>query len=136
MNVETILNAAIGVLERRGRCLGHFQTADGKVCQLGALAVAAGYEADLWMGLRELAYDDLDACDRVLVDAARILARVEAPLLADCEMSIDRLVGLLGDSNDVATDAEVFGFLAKAAHVAGVECAALARDYQTTGDAA
>jgi hypothetical protein len=53
MNVETILNAAIGVLERRGRCTGHFEIAGGQVDPLGALAVAAGMEPDTWMGLRE-----------------------------------------------------------------------------------
>lgn len=118
MTPETILHAAIGVLERRGRCRNDFETADGKVCQLGALAVAAGQHADLWRVLREMEFEDLAPTDRVLVEAARILAKVEAPLQPVHEMSIDRLVTLLGDSNDIASDAEIFDFLTKAAHEA------------------
>ncbi len=120
MNTETILNAAIGVLQRRGRCRGHFETRDGKVCQMGALAVAAGHEPDLWMGLRDLAFEKLGPADRVLVEAARILAQVEAPMQPVREMSLDELVTLLGDSNDITCDAEIFDFLTKAAHEAGL----------------
>lgn len=118
MNAETILNAAIGVLQRRGRCRGHFETRDGKVCQLGALAVAAGHEPDLWMGLRDLTFEKLGQADRVLVEAARILAQVEAPMQPVREMSLDQVVTLLGDSNDIASDSEVFTFLSRAARVA------------------
>ncbi|MFI7125912.1 hypothetical protein ACIBQ1_09475 [Nonomuraea sp. NPDC050153] len=120
MNAETILHAAIGVLQQRGRCTGDFLKSDGRVCQLGALAVAAGQPADLWRFLRDLDFEDLIPEDRVLVEAARILAKVEAPLQPVHEMSIERLVSLLGDCNDLASDTQVFTFLARAANVASI----------------
>ena len=130
MNAETILNAAIGVLERRGRCTGHFEIAGGQVDPLGALAVAAGMEPDTWMGLREYPAEWMDEQDGRLVAAARLLAEVAVPGQCPPDMPVHDLVGVLGDWSDAAIDAQVFDALAKAARAASV------RDYQTTGDAA
>lgn len=118
MNAETILHTARGVLERCGRCVGDFELGDGRVDQLGALAIAAGADADMWRFWRGFTFEELDEHTRVLVEAARILAKVEAPLRPVHEMSIERLVSLLSDSNDMASDAEIYDFLAKAAHEA------------------
>ncbi|MFI6594901.1 hypothetical protein ACIBHX_01565 [Nonomuraea sp. NPDC050536] len=118
MTPETILNATVGVLERRGRVTGRFETPDGEVDQLGALAIAAGEQPRVWLSIRILDYEALDPCLRLLVDAARILAEVEAPLCRPEDLPLHRLVMLLGDSNDVATDAEVFDFLVRAADAA------------------
>lgn len=133
MNVETILNAAIGVLERRGRCIGDYETGDGRVDQLGALAIAGGESPDIWRFWREFTIEELDGHALVLVEAARLLAEEEAPLEPVRVMPVDRLVMLLGDANDTLTDTQVLDFLGQAAKAAR---AALARDYQTTGDAA
>src|SRR5690606_32904861 len=132
VNVETILNAAIGVLKQRGRCVGDYETGDGRVDQLGALAIAGGETADIWRFWREFAVQELDGHALVLVEAARALARQEAPLQPVDEMSVEQLVTLLGDANDVLSDAGVFTFLARAAEAAR---AVSVRDYQT-GDAA
>ncbi|MEU6709907.1 hypothetical protein ABZ897_00395 [Nonomuraea sp. NPDC046802] len=118
MNAETILHGAVGVLMRRGRCRNDFEKSDGRVCQLGALAVAGGFDADIWRLWRDLDVEELDDSALVLVEAARILAKVEAPLQPVHEMSLERLVSLLADSNDIATDEQIFDFLAKAAHEA------------------
>lgn len=113
-----LLYGAIAALEVRGRCRGDFERGDGRVCQMGALAVAAGHDADIWRLWRDLTVEELDEPALVLVAAAKILAKVEAPLQPVHEMSLGRLVTLLGDSNDVASDAEILDFLAKAAHEA------------------
>ncbi|MEO3869422.1 hypothetical protein ABGB18_11370 [Nonomuraea sp. B12E4] len=115
MTPEMILNGAYGALLGRGRCQGDFETGDGRVCQAGALAVATGQPADVWRYIRDLEFEELDPSDLPMVEAAKILAKVEAPLQPVHEMSLNRLVTLLGDSNDVASDAEIFDCFAKAA---------------------
>lgn len=75
---ELILNAAIGVLQRSGRCFGDF-VKGGKHCVLGAVAVAAGKPPHVWWALQEAqAENRLKASDRVLIQAAQCLARVVA----------------------------------------------------------
>lgn len=118
MTPETILNAAIGVLERQGRCKHTFGRTDGPVDQSGALALAAGYAPNAWKVIRHLDYEDLTPGRRALVDAARFLAEAEAPLQPVREMPLHALVMLLGDSNDIATDEQVYESLAKAAALA------------------
>jgi hypothetical protein len=86
------------------------------VDQLGALAIAAGHEADMWRFWRDLPFEELDDATLALVEAARLLAEVQAPLQPVRTMTLNRLVMLLGDSNDIASDEEIFDFLAKAAH--------------------
>ncbi len=113
---ENLLNAAIEVLERRGRCRENFVLADGSVDPLGALAVAAGEEPDIWMGLRELPESQIVGADRVLVDAAWYLVVVAVPHVDSWQFTVDDMVSLLGDWADRASDAEVFAALAKAAH--------------------
>lgn len=113
-----VLHTAVAVLTVRGRCTSDFEKSDGRVCQLGALAVAVGFDADTWRLWRDLTVEELDGQALVLVAAARLLAQVEAPLQRIHEMSLDRLVMLLGDSNDIASDKQVFGFLAEAARLA------------------
>jgi hypothetical protein len=115
-----ILHGAIAALKWRGRCRRDFETGDGRVCQLGALAVAASFDADVWRFLQDATFEELDQRERVLIAAAQILARVEAPMQPVHEMSLRRLVTLLSDSNDIASDSEVFTFLARAARVAAV----------------
>lgn len=118
MTPETILNAAIGVLKQRGRCKHRYTTITGRVDLLGALAVARGSEPDLWMGLRELLPGDIYGNEKTLVDAARYVVKVVAPLQPADEMSVNRLAGVLGDTNDCATDEQVYEWLAKAAALA------------------
>jgi hypothetical protein len=118
VNAENILNAARGVLERRGRCIGDFELGDGRVDQLGALAIAGGEAPDIWRFWRDFETEDLDGHALTLVEAARLLAEVEAPLQPVREMSIERLVMLLGDSSDIATDAQIDDFLTQAASLA------------------
>lgn len=118
MNAENILNAARGVLERRGRCIGDFELGDGRVDQLGALAIAGGHDADMWRFWRDLAIEDLDADALVLVEAARLLAEVQAPLQPVRSLPLHRLVMLLGDSNDLATDVQILGWVGQAACLA------------------
>ncbi len=118
MTAENLLNAAIGVLERRGRCRENFVLIDGSVDPLGALAVAAGEEPDAWMGLRELPESQITGTDRALVDAAWYLVVVAVPHVDSWQLPVDDMVGLLGDWADRATDAEVFDALTKAAHAA------------------
>jgi hypothetical protein len=115
MTPENILNAARGVLERRGRCIGAFESADGRVDLAAALAVADGADADMWLFWRELRIEELNACTLALIEAARLLAEVMAPLQPVRAMALDRLVMLLGDSSDISTDEQVYGFLAEAA---------------------
>jgi hypothetical protein len=113
-----ILTGAVGVLQRRGRCVGDFEVGDGRVCLLGALAVAAGGDADLWRFLREFDMADLDVQDAPLVEAARLVAEVIAPLQPVRRMSIDQLVTLIGDAHDAATDQQIFSVLSSAAEAA------------------
>lgn len=131
MNAETILNAAIGVLKQRGRCVGDYETGDGRVDQLGALAIAGGESADIWRFWRDFEFEELDGHALVLVEAARALARQEAPLQPVDRMSVEQLVTLLGDANDVLSDAGVLTFLARAAQAARTTV----RDYQQEGAA-
>lgn len=116
---ENLLNAAMGVLQQRGRCRENFVLIDGSIDPLGALAVAAGLEPDTWMGLREVPESEIAGVDRVLVDAAWVLASAAVPGVGAEHMPVHDLVGVLGDWSDRSTDAEVFDALAKAAHVAG-----------------
>lgn len=122
---ENLLNAAVGVLERRGRCRENFVLADGSVDPLGALAVAAGLEADDWMGLRDIPEHEITGIDRVLVDAAWVLAAAAVPELGAEHMPVHDLVGVLGDWSDRVSDAEVFDALTKAAHAVGRVCEAV-----------
>ncbi|MDH2424850.1 hypothetical protein [Sphaerisporangium sp. TRM90804] len=116
--VENLLNAAIPVLERHGRCRGHYELVDGSVDVCGALAVAVGLEPDTWVGLWRATPEEITPVDRVLIEAARTVGRVVAPLAEVDALSVRELVGLLGDWSDRASDAEVFDALTKAAHVA------------------
>ncbi|MER7213536.1 hypothetical protein ABT340_41285 [Streptosporangium sp. NPDC000239] len=97
MTVEVILNAAVGVLENRGRCFNDYTYAD-QVCVLGALAVAAGFDPDCWMGLQELAGEDRTGAEQTLIDAAQRLASVVAPRWADSR--VEDLCVALGDWHD------------------------------------
>ena len=115
MTPENILNAARGVLKQRGRCTGQFKTDDGRVDLAGALAIADGAEADMWLFWRDFRFEELNACTRALIEAARLLAEVLAPLQPVRAMTLDRLVMLLGDANDTLSDERVLGFLAEAA---------------------
>lgn len=119
---ELILNAAIGVLQRSGRCFGDFAR-DGKVCVLGALAVAAGEPASMWWGLQEAESEHrLKPSDVVLIEAARTLARVVAPARAD--LDLDSLCTAVGAWHDGASasrppgDGVVYEVLQQAAHLA------------------
>lgn len=116
---EAILHGARGVLERRGRTKGVFAASDGRIDQLAALAIAAGFGQEAWMVIRTLEFEDLSRDYQTLVEAARLLAGVEAPLQPVREMSLERLVMLLGDANDVISDGQAAEFLAKAAALAG-----------------
>lgn len=118
MNAETILNAAIGVLQQRGRCTGEFVVQDGTVDTLGAMAVAAGMEPQIWQGLQELPAIQIVGRDAVLVGAARVLAGLVAPLQDTATMPVGRLVSLLGDWSDLSSLAEIYDALTKAAHLA------------------
>ncbi|GGK62211.1 hypothetical protein Sme01_04170 [Sphaerisporangium melleum] len=119
MTPENILNAAIGVLEMRGRCRGNYELGDGSVDPLGALAVAAGLEPDDWMGLRTLPESQIAGGDRVLVDAAWFLVAAAVPRVETWHLPVDDMVRALGDWADCASDAEILGALTKAAHHAG-----------------
>jgi hypothetical protein len=118
MTPENILNAARGVLKQRGRCTGRFTTDDGRVDLLGALAIADGAEADMWLFWRGFLLEELNASALALLEAARLVAEVMAPLQPVRTMSISRLAMLLGDSNDIATDAQIDAFLQQAASLA------------------
>lgn len=121
---ENLLNAAIGVLQTRRRCQGHFVLIDGSVDPIGALAVGAGEEPDVWMGLRELPESQIAGVDRVLVDAAWTLLGVAVPHVDAWQMAVNDVVRLLGDWADAASDDEVYDALTKAAHVAAQVCEA------------
>lgn len=117
---EAILNAAIGVLGRRGRCTNNFGWA-GKVCVLGGLAVAAGREPDYWLELGAAPQETLPGPDMALVEAARHLAAVVIPPLGDADL--DDLIVLIGHWHDgerhpgdvQPKNSEVFAALAAAA---------------------
>jgi hypothetical protein len=115
MTPENILHAARGVLERRGRCIGAFESKDGRVDLAAALAIADGADADMWLFWRGFAPEELNDCTLALVEAMRLLAEVQAPLQPVRAMTIDRLVMLLGDSSDISSDEQIYGFLAEAA---------------------
>jgi hypothetical protein len=115
VNAANILHAAIGNLERRGRCLGSYEIAGGAVDPLGAMALGAGDRPDVWQGLMYCSPQEWAPHDVTMVAAARLLARVAAPLLDVDGMPVVSLVGLLGDWADAATDREVFEALAEAA---------------------
>lgn len=123
MNAETILHATIGVLARKGRCFGGFEYA-GKHCVLGAMAVAAGADPDVWLALQEMPELEMDPADRELVAAARCLATVVCPeqAVADLE-TVCVHVGRWHDGNRWRGDmepktSEVFEALTKAASLA------------------
>ena len=118
MTPENILNAARGVLKRRGRCTGQFKTEDGRVDLPGALAIADGAEADMWLFWRGFLLEELNASALAVIEAARLVAEVMAPLQPVRTMSIERLAMLLGDSSDIATDAQIDAFLERAASLA------------------
>lgn len=118
MNAETILNAAMGVLQHRGRCKANFVLADGSVDPLGAIGVARGMEPDIWMGLRELSPSEIYGTDKDVVDAARFLAEAAVPGQCPLDMPVNDLVGVLGDWADAASDEEVYDAFTKAAHLA------------------
>lgn len=123
MNAETILNATIGVLARRGRCFGGFEYA-GKCCVLGAMAVAAGADPDVWLALQEMPEVEMASGDRELVAAARFLAAVVAPEYAGADLEkVCVHVGRWHDGNRWRADeapktSVVFEALTKAAHFA------------------
>lgn len=122
MNAENILNAARGVLERRGRCFGDYEYA-GKCCVLGAMAVAAGQDPRLWVALQAPDSQWMDE-DHELVAAARLFASVVAPAMADEDLEdLCVEVGRWHDGerrpDDVRPEnSEVFEALAKAASLA------------------
>jgi hypothetical protein len=123
MTVETILHATIGVLQRRGRCFNNYEYA-GKVCVLGAMAVAAGQDPRLWVALQELDEEERAREDRELVAAARLFASVAVPSVAEADLEdLCVEVGRWHDGErrpgDVRPEnSEVFEALAKAAHLA------------------
>ncbi|MGA4989968.1 DUF6197 family protein [Nonomuraea bangladeshensis] len=120
MNVATILADAITVLEQRGMCSGTFVIASGAVDAFGALAVAAGSEPDVWMGLREWHEIHWEPSDHQLVDAAYRLAEQVLPGCDVAGMALDDLITDVGDRLDAMSLDEVLDALAKAAHEAGL----------------
>ncbi|MEV0994589.1 hypothetical protein [Nonomuraea sp. NPDC050202] len=125
MNAETILNAAQGVLQRRGMCAGNFTIVSGEVDAFGALAIAGGFEPDVWMGLREWHEIHWEPGDHRLVDAAYLLAEQVLPGRCVAGMPLDDLITDAGDRLDAMSPDEVLDAFTKAAHVAG-EAARLA----------
>jgi hypothetical protein len=122
MTATTLIADAASILQMRGRCRGNFVLGDGTLDPLGAIAVAAGLEPDTWMGLREIPESQIYGVDRAMVNAAWVLATVAVPRVDTPLMPVHDLVGVLGNWADVATDAEIFDALAKAAHVAAQAC--------------
>jgi hypothetical protein len=118
MTPENILNAARGVLKQRGRCIGQFKTEDGRVDLAGALAIADGAEADMWLFWRGFRPGELNEDARAVIEAARLVAEVVAPLQPVRTMSLNRLVALLGDASDTLSGTQIDGFLEKAASLA------------------
>jgi hypothetical protein len=96
VNAETILNATIGVLQQRGRCYGTYMEVSGKVCVLGAMALAAGRdEPDDWELL-----DEDESGDAELLAAGRALATVvRGDIVAD-DFNAEDLVCVIGDWHD------------------------------------
>jgi hypothetical protein len=123
VNVETILHATIGVLQQRGRCFNNYEYA-GRVCVLGAMAVAAGQDPDLWVALQELDEGEQARKDAELVRAARLFASVTVPRVADADLEdLCVEVGRWHDGERLPGDvrpenSEVFEALAKAASLA------------------
>ncbi|MER7361831.1 DUF6197 family protein [Nonomuraea wenchangensis] len=118
MNATTILADAITVLEQRGMCAGNFTVRTGEVDAFGALAVAAGFEPDVWMGLRDW-NERWSPSDRQLVEAAYYLAELVLPDRDLSEMLLDDLITDVGVRLDAMSLHEVLDALAKAAHEAG-----------------
>ncbi|MFI7448169.1 hypothetical protein ACIBQX_11780 [Nonomuraea sp. NPDC049714] len=118
MTPENILNAARGVLKQRGRCIGQFKTEDGRVDLPGALAIADGAEADMWLFWRGFEFEELDTNTRAVIEAARLLAEVMAPLQPVRTMSLNQLVALLGDASDTLSGTQIDDFLKQAASLA------------------
>ena len=84
---------------------------------MGAIALAADLEPDVWMGVREMLDGQITGELALLVDAARHLCRAAIPY-TDPDAPVDDLVGVLGDWQDTASDADVANALTKAAHMA------------------
>lgn len=119
MTPETLCPTAIGVLLERGRCRTAFVDERGRVDRLGALAVAVGFDPQVWLDLRQIRKDeDLTPGELALVEAARLVAQVEAPCQEPHLLPLDRLVMLLGDSEDLITDGQACMSLAKATGLA------------------
>jgi hypothetical protein len=127
VNASQILTDAIGVLEQRGRSFGTYLNRQGEVCVLGAMAMAAGTDHDIWEGLGLYPEDEWELGDAELVEAARILLTL-LPIEVDLnDLPIEDLVEHIGDwhdgvwngeNRDAPTNAEVFGVLADAARLA------------------
>jgi hypothetical protein len=123
VNAETILHATIGVLQQRGRCFNNYEYA-GKVCVLGAMAVAAGQDPRLWVALQELDEEEQARKDCELVAAARLFASVAVPSVATADLEdLCVEIGRWHDGERLPGDArpensEVFEALAKAASLA------------------
>jgi hypothetical protein len=116
---ETICPTAIGVLLERGRCRTSFTDEQGRVDRLGALALAAGFEPQVWLDLRQVQKDeDLTPDQLALVEAARLVAHVEAPCQDPHLLPLDRLVMLVGDGEELITDGQACMSLAKATALA------------------
>ncbi|SET52460.1 DUF6197 family protein [Nonomuraea wenchangensis] len=126
MNAASILADAITVLEQRGMCSSNFVIASGAVDAFGALAVAAGSEPDVWMGLSDW-NAPWEPSDRQLVDAAFYLAELVLPGRDVVGMPLDDLITDVGDRLDAMSLHEVLDALAKAAHEAGLAEKAEAR---------
>ncbi|MFI7644267.1 hypothetical protein [Nonomuraea sp. NPDC049400] len=129
MSPETILTGAIGLLEQHGRSYGSYDNHQGELCVLGAMAVAAGKEAECWEGLRNVYPNDMGDGDAELVEAALRLIRV-IPVDVDLDdLMIEDLIGAIGSWHDgtlndedspadMPTNAQVFAALAEAARLA------------------
>ncbi|TMR11067.1 hypothetical protein ETD86_37115 [Nonomuraea turkmeniaca] len=129
MNASKILTDAIGVLEQRGRSYGTYLNQQGEVCVLGALALAAGTEHDIWEGLGLYPEDEWELGDAEMVEAARQLLTL-LPVKADLnDLPIQDLIEHIGDWHDGVSDADgdkprppansvVFAKLAEAARLA------------------
>jgi hypothetical protein len=124
-----ILMRAVDLLQARGRSYGSYDDRCGQLCALGAMAVAAGKEADCWEGLHGAYPHWLEQGDAELIEAARLLAAFIDDEAGKDELLVEELVGLIGDWHDGPLDPEtgkhfppmnsaVFDALTKAAHFA------------------
>lgn len=123
-----ILLTAVELLKQRGRSYGSYDNHQGELCVLGAMAVAAGKDADCWEGLRNVYPGGMGDGDAELVEAALRLIRV-IPVDVDLDdLMVEDLIGAIGgwhdgtwngeDSEaDMPTNAQVFAALVEASRL-------------------